>query len=51
LSIIEAFVDHKVTGEEFFNYENEAEILKKLGDKVKALGVRKNLMRIVRKVK
>jgi len=35
----------------FFNFQSEAEILQKLGDNVKALGIRKNFMRIIRKFK
>ena len=40
-----------MTSAEFFGFKNEAEILARLGNKVKALGVRKNLMRIVRKLR
>ena len=36
---------------QFFSFKNEAEILTVLGNKVKALGVRKNLMRIIRKLR
>lgn len=49
--IIEAFIINRVDGANFFNFESESQMLKVLGDKVKALGVRKNLMRIVRKLR
>ena len=35
----------------FFEFKSEADILQKLGDGVKALGIRKNFMRIIRKFK
>ena len=49
--IVEAFIINRVNGANFFNFESESQMLKVLGDKVKALGVRKNLMRVVRKLK
>ena len=45
------FIELKLKGDDFFNFANEAEILKVLGDPVRPLGVRKNLMRLVRKLR
>lgn len=49
--IIDVFIDLKLKGDDFFNFTNEAEVLKVLGDPVRPLGVRKNLMRLVRKLR
>jgi len=46
--VMDIFIDHKIDGRRFFEFKNENEILKILN--IKALGVRKNLMRYVKKL-
>lgn len=44
----DAFVTFRIDGSIFFAIQNEAEILKETG--IQALGIRKNLMRFIRKI-
>ena len=46
--IRDAFISLRVDGDMFFSIKSEAEMLKVIG--IQALGVRKNLMRFIRKI-
>ena len=49
--LVDLFIDLSISSNQFFSFKNEGEILTVLGNKVKALGLRKNLMRIIRKLR